>query len=159
MSCYPTVPLSHSMYRSDCRFVVSFFHRLKATCQGRPGTSSASECTHSVEEGCCSLQRPGRRTLLLRIISPRGGIVCVEVPQDCSGSQLKSHALEQFASCSFSLPHFSSDIEQLVGKYKLIRARNRTAFQDGDTLQKLGVRNEGELFNKITGKSGSERIC
>ncbi|XP_065076116.1 ubiquitin-associated domain-containing protein 1 [Ochlerotatus camptorhynchus] len=119
--------------------------KLGTTCLGRPGTSSASECTLSAEEGC-SLQRRGRRTRLLRIISPRGGIVCVEVPQECSGSQLKSHALEQFASCSFSLPHFSSDIEQLVGKYKLIRARNRTAFQDGDTLQKLGVRNEEEFL-------------
>lgn len=83
---------------------------------------------------------------MLRIISPRGGIVCVEVPQECSGSQLKIHALEQFASCSFSLPHFSSDIDQLVGKYKLIRARNRTTFQDDDTLQKLGVRNEEEFL-------------
>lgn len=83
---------------------------------------------------------------MLRIISPRGGIVCVEVPQECSGSQLKIHALEQFASCSFSLPHFSSDIDQLVGKYKLIRARNRTTFQDDDTLLKLGVRNEEEFL-------------
>lgn len=72
--------------------------------------------------------------------------MCVEVPQECSGSQLKIHALEQFASCSFSLPHFSSDIDQLVGKYKLIRARNRTTFQDDDTLLKLGVRNEEEFL-------------
>ncbi|XP_021706320.1 ubiquitin-associated domain-containing protein 1 isoform X2 [Aedes aegypti] len=112
----------------------------------RPGTSSASDCTQSAEE-CCLAERRGRRSsLLLRIISPRGGIVCVEVPHDCSGSQLKIHALEQFASCSFALPHFSSDIDQLVGKYKLIRARNRTTFQDGDTLQKLGVRNEEEFL-------------
>ncbi|KXJ83843.1 ubiquitin-associated domain-containing protein 1 isoform X1 [Aedes albopictus] len=112
----------------------------------RPSTSSASDCTLSAEEGYYG-QRLGRRsTLLLRIISPRGGIVCVEVPQECSGSQLKIRALEQFASCSFSLPHFSSDIDQLVGKYKLIRARNRTTFQDDDTLLKLGVRNEEEFL-------------
>lgn len=106
----------------------------------RTGASSAAG---TLEEGGC--QR-GRSTIPLRIVSPRGGIVCVEVLRDCSGTQLKTYALEQFASCSISLPHFSSDIEELVGKYKLIRARNRTVFQDGDTLEQLDVRAEEEFL-------------
>ncbi|XP_062562846.1 ubiquitin-associated domain-containing protein 1 isoform X2 [Armigeres subalbatus] len=113
---------------------------------GRPGSSSTSESHLLAVEGCSSQHHSRKTTLLLRIISPRGGIVCIEVPQDCNGSQLKTHALEQFASCSFSLPHFSSDIDQLVGMYKLIRTKNRTAFLDGHTLQKLGVRNEEEFL-------------
>uniref|UniRef100_A0A8D8FRV0 Ubiquitin-associated domain-containing protein 1 n=1 Tax=Culex pipiens TaxID=7175 RepID=A0A8D8FRV0_CULPI len=82
----------------------------------------------------------------LRIISPRGGIVGVEVPPDCSGAQLKTYALDQFASCSFSLPHFSSDVDELISRYKLIRARNRTVVQDGDTLEKLAVRVDEEFL-------------
>uniref|UniRef100_A0A1Q3FYH1 Putative ubiquitin-associated domain-containing protein 1 n=1 Tax=Culex tarsalis TaxID=7177 RepID=A0A1Q3FYH1_CULTA len=82
----------------------------------------------------------------LRIISPRGGIVGVEVPPDCSGAQLKTVALDQFASCSFSLPHFSSDVDELISRYKLIRARNRKVVQDGDTLEKLAVRSDEEFL-------------
>ncbi|XP_055614037.1 ubiquitin-associated domain-containing protein 1 isoform X2 [Uranotaenia lowii] len=82
----------------------------------------------------------------LRIVNPRGGLVCVEVTRDCTGARLKTCALERFASCSFSLPHFSSDIEQLAGKYKLIRSRNRTVLLDGDTLDKLGVEAEEEFL-------------
>ncbi|XP_055640444.1 ubiquitin-associated domain-containing protein 1 [Toxorhynchites rutilus septentrionalis] len=107
----------------------------------RPGSSSASSAATTLEE---SLPREG--AVLLRIISPRGGIVCVEIARTSNGIQLKMHALEKFSSCSFSLPHFSTNIEEVVEKYKLIRVRNRLVFQDGDTLEKLDVTNEEEFL-------------
>ncbi|XP_058825762.1 ubiquitin-associated domain-containing protein 1 [Topomyia yanbarensis] len=87
-----------------------------------------------------------RQTIPLKIISPRGGIVALEMSRDSTGTQLKTQALESFACCSFSLPHFSSDLNELVERYKLIRARNRVVFQDTDTLEQLNVRAEEEFM-------------
>ncbi|XP_053695294.1 ubiquitin-associated domain-containing protein 1 [Sabethes cyaneus] len=108
------------------------------------GCSSSSTITAASSDEEPLLHR--RRVIPLRIISPRGGIVWLEATQDCSGKELRVQALERFASCSFSLPHFSSDPDELVARYKLIRARHRTVFHDDDTLEQQGVRAEEEML-------------
>ncbi|XP_055550686.1 ubiquitin-associated domain-containing protein 1 isoform X2 [Wyeomyia smithii] len=106
------------------------------------GCSSIITAASSDEEPLSSRQH----LIPLRIISPRGGIVWLEATHDCSGKTLRVQALERFASCSFSLPHFSSDLDELVARYKLIRAHNRKVFHDDDTLEQQGVRTEEEML-------------
>uniref|UniRef100_A0A182P737 UBA domain-containing protein n=1 Tax=Anopheles epiroticus TaxID=199890 RepID=A0A182P737_9DIPT len=70
----------------------------------------------------------------LRIISPRGGMVDVEVLRTLTGRQLKMYALEKFASNAFTMPHFSSDLDELADRYRMIRSYNRRIFRDEDLL-------------------------
>uniref|UniRef100_A0A182K0L9 UBA domain-containing protein n=1 Tax=Anopheles christyi TaxID=43041 RepID=A0A182K0L9_9DIPT len=70
----------------------------------------------------------------LRIISPRGGMVDVEVLRTLTGRQLKMYALEKFASNAFTMPHFSSDLDELADRYRMIRSHNRRIFRDDDLL-------------------------
>uniref|UniRef100_A0A1I8JV40 UBA domain-containing protein n=1 Tax=Anopheles melas TaxID=34690 RepID=A0A1I8JV40_9DIPT len=73
-------------------------------------------------------------SVALRIISPRGGMVDVEVARTLTGRQLKMYALEKFASNAFTMPHFSSDLDELADRYRMIRSHNRRIFRDDDLL-------------------------
>ncbi|XP_058453855.1 ubiquitin-associated domain-containing protein 1 [Malaya genurostris] len=106
----------------------------------------SSSCSSTGSERGAADHGENHQSIPLKIISPRGGIVSLDVPRGCNGTQLKTQALERFACCSFSLPHFSSDLTELVERYKLIRARNRVVFLDGDTLEQLNVRPEEEFM-------------
>ncbi|XP_053680831.1 ubiquitin-associated domain-containing protein 1 [Anopheles nili] len=86
------------------------------------------------------------QTVSLRIISPRGGMVDVEVLRTLSGRQLKMYALEKFASNAFTMPHFSSDLDGLADRYRMIRSHNRQIFRDTDQLANSNVRDEEEFL-------------
>uniref|UniRef100_A0A182NFH0 UBA domain-containing protein n=1 Tax=Anopheles dirus TaxID=7168 RepID=A0A182NFH0_9DIPT len=89
----------------------------------------------------CSAQ-----SITLRIISPRGGMVDVEARRAWTGRQLKMYALEKFASNAFTMPHFSSDLEELADRYRMIRSHGRRVFRDDDLLANGDVRDEEEFL-------------
>ncbi|XP_035903954.1 ubiquitin-associated domain-containing protein 1 [Anopheles stephensi] len=88
------------------------------------------------------------QTVLLRIISPRGGMVDVEVLRTLTGRQLKMYALEKFASNAFTMPHFSSDLDELADRYRMIRSHNRRIFRDDDVLSDVNDEEEFLLVAK-----------
>lgn len=61
-------------------------------------------------------------------------MVDVEVARTLTGRQLKMYALEKFASNAFTMPHFSSDLDELADRYRMIRSHNRRIFRDDDLL-------------------------
>uniref|UniRef100_A0A182XX00 UBA domain-containing protein n=1 Tax=Anopheles stephensi TaxID=30069 RepID=A0A182XX00_ANOST len=85
---------------------------------------------------------------MLRIISPRGGMVDVEVLRTLTGRQLKMYALEKFASNAFTMPHFSSDLDELADRYRMIRSHNRRIFRDDDVLSDVNDEEEFLLVAK-----------
>uniref|UniRef100_A0A1Y9IVL1 UBA domain-containing protein n=1 Tax=Anopheles minimus TaxID=112268 RepID=A0A1Y9IVL1_9DIPT len=87
-------------------------------------------------------------SVLLRIISPRGGMVDVEVLRTLTGRQLKMYALEKFASNAFTMPHFSSDLDELADRYRMIRSHNRRIFRDEDVLSDVNDEEEFLLVAK-----------
>ncbi|XP_049285823.1 ubiquitin-associated domain-containing protein 1 isoform X1 [Anopheles funestus] len=91
----------------------------------------------------CSTQ-----SVLLRIISPRGGMVDVEVLRTLTGRQLKMYALEKFASNAFTMPHFSSDLDELADRYRMIRSHNSHIFRDDDLLRDVNDEEEFLLVAK-----------
>uniref|UniRef100_A0A182MGH7 UBA domain-containing protein n=1 Tax=Anopheles culicifacies TaxID=139723 RepID=A0A182MGH7_9DIPT len=91
----------------------------------------------------CSTQ-----SVSLRIISPRGGMVDVEVLRTLTGRQLKMYALEKFASNAFTMPHFSSDLDELADRYRMIRSHNRRIFRDEDVLSEVNDEEEFLLVAK-----------
>ncbi|XP_050069301.1 ubiquitin-associated domain-containing protein 1 [Anopheles maculipalpis] len=88
------------------------------------------------------------QSVLLRIISPRGGMVDVEVMRTFTGRQLKMYALEKFASNAFTMPHFSSDLDELANRYRMIRSQNRRIFRDEDVLSDVNDEEEFLLVAK-----------
>uniref|UniRef100_A0A182S956 UBA domain-containing protein n=1 Tax=Anopheles maculatus TaxID=74869 RepID=A0A182S956_9DIPT len=105
--------------------------------------SSKRETQDDGPSSCCSTP-----TVLLRIISPRGGMVDVEVLRTLTGRQLKMYALEKFASNAFTMPHFSSDLDELADRYRMIRSHNRRIFRDDDLLSDVSDEEEFLLVAK-----------
>uniref|UniRef100_A0A182QUM5 UBA domain-containing protein n=1 Tax=Anopheles farauti TaxID=69004 RepID=A0A182QUM5_9DIPT len=85
-------------------------------------------------------------SISLRIISPRGGMVDVEARRSWTGRQLKMYALEKFASNAFTMPHFSSDLDELADRYRMIRSHGRLIFRDDELLAHGNVRDEEEFL-------------
>ncbi|XP_049532188.1 ubiquitin-associated domain-containing protein 1 isoform X1 [Anopheles darlingi] len=91
--------------------------------------------------------QPGtEQKLSLKIISPRGGMVDIDVSRTLNGRQLKMHSLEKFASNAFTMPHFSSNLDELADRYRLIRAQNKLVFRDDDILLGADVRDYEEFL-------------
>lgn len=70
----------------------------------------------------------------------------MDVCRTTNGRQLKMYSLEKFASNSFTMPHFSSNLEELADRYRLIRAQNKLVFADDDLLDTADVRDYGECL-------------
>ena len=71
----------------------------------------------------------------LRVISPRGGIQNCQVPINSCGNDLLMFALNKFAEDQNSLPHFSSNVADMVTKYKLLRSKTRMVFGEKENLE------------------------
>ncbi|XP_058129671.1 ubiquitin-associated domain-containing protein 1 [Anopheles ziemanni] len=117
----------------------------------QPSTSSASgswrsRSKHSAHRDDGEAGHGPEQTVALRIISPRGGMVDVEVLRTLNGRQLKMHALEKFASNAFTMPHFSSDLDELADRYRIIRSHSRRIFRDDELLANCDVQDEEEFL-------------
>jgi len=51
-----------------------------------------------------------------------------------------------FISVYDALPHFATDVKNLLNKYKLIRAKHRTLFNENLPLLALNITDEGLLI-------------
>ncbi|XP_058058298.1 ubiquitin-associated domain-containing protein 1 isoform X1 [Anopheles bellator] len=101
---------------------------------GSGGTSWRTRPSPDGANGETKAEQGAEQQITLRIISPRGGMVNVDVSRVLNGRQLKMHGLEKFASNAFTMPHFSSDLDKLADRYRLIRSHNKRIFRDDDLL-------------------------
>ncbi|XP_050087446.1 ubiquitin-associated domain-containing protein 1 isoform X2 [Anopheles aquasalis] len=124
-------------------------HQLASSASQQPSSSSGSWRSRKSRNGTDDEQNEQSGTdqkVSLKIISPRGGMVDVVVCRTTNGRQLKMHSLEKFASNSFTMPHFSSNLDELADRYRLIRAQNKLVFRDDDLLVAADVRDYEEFL-------------
>ncbi|XP_052902064.1 ubiquitin-associated domain-containing protein 1 [Anopheles moucheti] len=137
----------HHKHRHGQRAATKGHHQSQQPLPSTSGSwrsrSSKKETHDDGPSAHCSTQ-----SVLLRIISPRGGMVDVEVLRTLTGRQLKMYALEKFASNAFTMPHFSSDLDELADRYRMIRSHNRHIFRDDDLLSDVNDEEEFLLVAK-----------
>ncbi|XP_035779604.1 ubiquitin-associated domain-containing protein 1-like isoform X2 [Anopheles albimanus] len=124
-------------------------HQLTSSTSQQPSNSSGtlpSRKSRNRTDDEQNVQLGTERKVSLKIISPRGGMVDVDVCRTTNGRQLKMYSLEKFASNSFTMPHFSSNLEELADRYRLIRAQNKLVFADDDLLDTADVRDYEEFL-------------
>uniref|UniRef100_A0A182J0H2 UBA domain-containing protein n=1 Tax=Anopheles atroparvus TaxID=41427 RepID=A0A182J0H2_ANOAO len=143
----PTTSRQHGhKHRHGQRTVRQKLHQSQQPSTSASGGSWRSRSKHGTHRDDGEAAQGSERTIALRIISPRGGMVDVEVLRTLNGRQLKMHALEKFASNAFTMPHFSSDLDELADRYRMIRSHSRRIFRDDELLANCDVRDDEEFL-------------